>query len=64
MISGVVMGPAVCQGCGALVYWARSHTRKGWNGPTLPGWLAWRDPTGGVHGCMVREAGKRARRPS
>lgn len=47
----VVMGPAVCKGCGVLVWYAHSHTRLGWSGPIVKGYLRWREKGGRIHKC-------------
>lgn len=49
---GTVLGPARCMGCGQAVYWARSLTRL--EGKVVPGYLTWRDETGGKHRCARR----------
>jgi len=46
-----IVGPAFCEGCRELVWWARSWTRDGWNGPVIPSWLAWREQGGRIHVC-------------
>jgi hypothetical protein len=44
----VVMGPALCKGCGQNVYWARAWTRHLGN---VVERLAWRDADGRLHRC-------------
>jgi hypothetical protein len=46
-----VMGPAPCRGCGALLWFAYSQTREGWNGPVVRGELAMRERGGKRHQC-------------
>lgn len=53
-----MLGPCPCQGCGTLVWWAHGQTRLEWNGPTVPGYLAWREVGGAIHSlrCPARKA--------
>jgi hypothetical protein len=56
---GIVLGPGRCVKCRATVWYARGLTRVGWNGEVIQGWLAWRDPSGGVHEHNTRRIGPR-----
>ncbi len=58
-----VLGPGRCGQCGARLWWARGRTRLVWNGATVPGWLAWREATGGVHGHRSDFGRKAKNRP-
>lgn len=44
-----LLGPCPCQACGTLVWWAHGRTRLTWDGPTVPGFLAWREEGGAIH---------------
>lgn len=49
-----ILGPCACQGCGTLVYWARSRTRVG--DSVVKGTAWWREWTGRIHHCDVAAA--------
>lgn len=51
-LHGTALGPCRCMGCGQAVYWARGLTRL--EGQIVPGFLTWRDETGGKHRCARR----------